>query len=102
MTLATFIARLKHWTSTAPEGDWWYLADGELRSKCCRCPITFVAKREKGKGFAMEAYDDAAEVLGLHIHTADKIVYAADSDQGKCDQELRATLLAACGVKEGR
>ena len=102
MTLDMFIERLKHWTQTAPEPGWWHLSDGELRSKCCRCPITFVAKHEVNKGFDMTAYDNAAEALGLHIHLADKIVYAADSDLGKCDQQLRAQLLAACGVKEGR
>ena len=106
MTLSTFIERLKHWTATAPERDWWHLAGDQLRSKCYRCPITFVARHEADKSFAVTEYDDAAKVLGLHVHIADRIVWAADhvpspGPNPNYEPVLRAQLLEACGVAEG-
>ena len=101
MTLNTFIERLKHWTGAA--GVRWHLDNiGGLRTQFDQCPITCVTQHEKDTLYDATAYDDAAHALGMHIHLADKIVYAADSDQGKCDQKLRAQLLAACGVTERR
>ena len=105
MTLERFIERLKHWTATAPHKGWWHLTEGELRSKCIRCPITFVARFEADKGFPMSAYDDAADAMGMDIHLADRIVWAADyapepEPNPNYDPALRKQLLDACGVKE--
>ena len=102
MTLATFIERLKHWTSARPAR--WRIADGELRTICDQCPITYVAQQEKDVHFDPGEYDDAAEVLGLDIHLADRIVWAADNTpppHPRYEGELRKQLFAACGVKEG-
>ena len=101
MTLATFIERLKYWTGAAEVR--WRTAGGELRTNFEQCPITCVAQHEKNAVFDNGQYDDAAEVLGLDILVADRIVWAADNTpppHPRYEGALRKQLFAACGVTE--
>ena len=102
MTLATFIERLRYWTGAASVR--WCTTGGELRTNFDQCPITCVAQFEQDRMFDNGQYDDAAEVLGLDILDADRIVWAADNTpppHPRYEGDLRKQLFAACGVKEG-
>ena len=102
MTLDMFIERLKYWTGAASVS--WRTAGGELRTNFDQCPITCVAQHEKDAVFDNGEYDDAAEVLGLDILVADRIVWAADNTpppHPRYEGPLRKLLFEACGITKG-
>jgi hypothetical protein len=65
------------------------------------CPITAVAHKLRGVTLPVDQYDKAAKRIGLPGKLASQIVIASDKGVGH-DEELRARLLAAVGVKESR
>ena len=68
----------------------------ELRCGC-RCPITYLAKKELDRDFEVGEWETAAAQLGLEDDH--RIVDAADKIPGH-DKVLRKQLLVACGVTE--
>lgn len=95
--------------------DGWYL-DGELRLRrmpdaqpweaCaveCDCPVTAVSKQlhpELAVSFDVSCVIEAAEVMGLPISDADRIVLAADcrATEPSFDPALRRRLLERAGL----
>lgn len=76
----------------------WYLDDGAIRrmtalSSCC--PLTAVEPCHVPPIFARLA----ADAIGVDRETAVRIIVAADNRSGH-DPQVRADLLAACGLTE--
>lgn len=81
----------------------WVLRGGWLR-RDDYCPLTYLAKKLKGKFFERSEWNHARNYLGLRRSVAERIIGAADSEGDNSwlyrDSPTRRRLLAACRPEE--